>query len=71
MKTKTASAASDVYKRQALCLAAWGDGYYGYENTLMVHIRRLREKIETDPSKPKHIITVKGLGYKLEVSDNE
>ena len=55
----------------ALCLAAWGDGYYGYENTLMVHIRRLREKIETDPSKPKHIITVKGLGYKLEVSDNE
>ena len=55
----------------ALCLAAWGDGYYGYENTLMVHIRRLREKIETAPSKPKHIITVKGLGYKLEVSDNE
>lgn len=55
----------------ALCLAAWGDSYYGYENTLMVHIRRLREKIETDPSKPKHIITVKGLGYKLEVSDNE
>ena len=55
----------------ALCLAAWGDGYYGYENTLMVHIRRLSEKIETDPSKPKHIITVKGLGYKLEVSDNE
>lgn len=46
-------------------------GYYGYENTLMVHIRRLREKIETAPSKPKHIITVKGLGYKLEVSDNE
>lgn len=55
----------------ALCLAAWGDSYYGYENTLMVHIRHLREKIETDPSKPKHIITVKGLGYKLEVSDNE
>ena len=55
----------------ALCLAAWGDGYYGYENKLMVHIRRLREKIETDPSNPKHIITVKGLGYKLEVSDNE
>lgn len=49
----------------ALCMAAWGDGYYGYENTLMVHIRRLREKIEERPSEPKHLITVKGLGYKL------
>ena len=49
----------------ALCMAAWGDGYYGYENTLMVHIRRLREKIEEKPSEPKHLVTVKGLGYKL------
>jgi len=54
----------------ALCLFAWGDAYYGYENTLMVHIRRLREKIEENPSKPKHLITVKGIGYKL-VIDNE
>lgn len=51
----------------ALCMAAWGEMYYGYENTLMVHIRRLRKKIEYDASKPKHLITVKGLGYKLEV----
>jgi len=51
----------------SLCNAVWGDGYYSYENTLMVHIRRLREKIEEDPSNPQNLITVKGLGYKLEV----
>ena len=38
----------------------------GYENTLMVHIRRLREKIEADPSHPRHLLTVRGLGYRLE-----
>ena len=54
-----------IVTNDALCMAAWGDGYYGYENTLMVHIRRLREKIEETPSKPRHLITVKGLGYKL------
>ena len=35
-----------------LCQAVWGDDYFGYENTLMVHIRRLRAKIEEDPSRP-------------------
>lgn len=54
-----------IVTSDALCEAAWGDGYYGYENTLMVHIRRLREKIENDPSHPVHLITVKGIGYKL------
>ncbi len=49
----------------SLCLAAWGDPLYGYENTLMVHIRRLREKIEPEPSDPEFLITVRGLGYKL------
>ena len=48
-----------------LCEAVWGDGYYGYENTLMVHIRHLREKIEENPSKPEWILTVRGLGYRL------
>ncbi|MBD5462656.1 MAG: response regulator transcription factor [Lachnospiraceae bacterium] len=48
-----------------LCQAVWEDNYYGYENTIMVHIRRLREKIEENPSKPKHLLTVRGLGYKL------
>ncbi|MBP5299701.1 MAG: response regulator transcription factor [Lachnospiraceae bacterium] len=43
----------------------WPDGSYGLENSLIVHIRRLREKIETDPSKPAHLQTVRGLGYRL------
>ena len=48
-----------------LCEAAWGDNPYGYENSLMAHIRRIREKIEENPSKPASLLTVKGLGYKL------
>ncbi len=48
-----------------LCASVWQDGDFGYENTLMVHMRRLREKIEDQPSKPKHLITVRGLGYRL------
>jgi DNA-binding response OmpR family regulator len=49
----------------ALSDAVWGENYYGYENTLMVHIRRLREKIEKHPSAPVWLLTVRGLGYKL------
>ena len=49
----------------ALCNAVWGDFYYGYENTLMVHIRHLREKLEDDPPHPKWILTARGLGYRL------
>lgn len=49
----------------ALCMAVWGDAYYGYENTLMVHIRHLRKKIEDDPSSPKWLLTARGLGYRL------
>ena len=50
----------------ALCDAVWGDGYYTYENTLMVHIRRLREKIEEEPSHPRWLLTARGIGYRLE-----
>lgn len=49
----------------ALCAALWEGPIVGYENTLMVHIRRLREKIEADPSHPRHLLTVRGLGYRL------
>ena len=49
----------------ALCEALWGDNPFGYENSLNAHVRRVREKIETDPSNPKSLITIKGLGYKL------
>ena len=48
-----------------LCEAAWGENPFGYENSLMAHIRRIREKIEENPSRPVSLITVKGLGYKL------
>ena len=51
----------------ALCEALWGDNPFGYENSLNAHVRRIREKIETDPSKPVSLITIKGLGYKLNV----
>lgn len=49
----------------ALCEAVWGDGYYGYENSLNVHIRHLREKIGENVGKPQYLITMRGIGYKL------
>ncbi|WP_166241014.1 response regulator transcription factor [Paenibacillus turpanensis] len=58
-----------IVTNDALCQAAWNDDYYGYENTLMVHIRRIREKIEDTPSDPQHLLTVRGLGYKLLVKE--
>lgn len=48
----------------ALCEACWGTSF-GYENSLMAHIRCLREKIESNPSTPASLITARGLGYKL------
>ncbi len=53
----------------ALCEAVWGDNPFGYENSLMAHIRRIREKIELNPSQPVSLVTIKGLGYKLIVED--
>jgi DNA-binding response OmpR family regulator len=58
-----------IVTSDVLCQAAWGDDYYGYENTLMVHIRRIREKIEGNPSNPKYLQTIRGLGYKLMVKE--
>lgn len=58
-----------IVTSDAICQAVWGDDSYGYENTLMVHIRRIREKLEADPSKPVHLLTVRGLGYKLVVQE--
>lgn len=59
-----------IVTNDALCQAVWSDDSYGYENTLMVHIRRVREKIESVPSNPTHLLTVRGLGYKLLVKEN-
>jgi DNA-binding response OmpR family regulator len=47
----------------------WGLESIGDENTIMVHIRRLRKKIEEDPNNPKRIINIRGMGYKLVVSE--
>ena len=49
----------------ALCAAVWGADYYGYENSLGVHIRHLREKLEAEPGAPQFLRTVRGIGYKL------
>lgn len=58
-------ARGNIVTIDALCAALWDGPLVGYENTLMVHIRRLREKIEADPSHPKYLLTVRGLGYRL------
>jgi two-component system, OmpR family, response regulator ResD len=55
-----------VFTREQLLNKVWGYEFYGDESTVTVHIRRLREKIETDPSHPVYLQTVWGLGYKFE-----
>ena len=54
-----------VYSREQLLEQIWGYNYYGDARTVDVHIRHLREKIETDPSNPRYILTVWGTGYKF------
>ncbi len=58
--------AGRVLTRMQLIDRVWGTDYVGDTKTLDVHIKRLRSKIEPDPSTPVHIVTVRGLGYKLE-----
>ncbi len=58
-------ARGNIVTIDALCSALWDGPLVGYENTLMVHIRRLREKVEADPSHPRFLLTVRGLGYRL------
>lgn len=57
--------ANHIISKESLCHHVWGEDFIGFDNTIMVHIRRLREKVEENPSKPEHILTVKGLGYKF------
>lgn len=57
--------AGRVISRERLYETVWGEDSFGCDNTIMVHIRHLREKIEDNPTNPKYIITMKGLGYKL------
>lgn len=62
---------NQILSRKKICDVVWGDEYIGYDNTIMVHIRHLREKLENDPGNPKYIKTVKGLGYKLVIGDRK
>lgn len=54
-----------VISRERLYETVWGEDSFGCDNTVIVHIRHLREKIESDPASPEYLITMKGLGYKL------
>lgn len=56
--------AGRVLTRDVLIDRVWGSDYVGDTKTLDVHIKRLRSKIETDPSSPERIVTIRGLGYK-------
>jgi two-component system response regulator RegX3 len=59
--------AGRVLTRGQLIDRVWGADYVGDTKTLDVHVKRLRAKIEPDPSSPRHLVTVRGLGYKFEV----
>ncbi len=58
--------AGRVLTRMQLMDRVWGSDYVGDTKTLDVHVKRLRAKLEPDPANPRHIVTVRGLGYKLE-----
>ncbi len=58
--------AGRVMTRGQLIDRVWGSDYVGDTKTLDVHVKRLRAKIEPDPATPRHIVTVRGLGYKFE-----
>ena len=56
-----------VLTRGQIIDRVWGSNYFGDTKTLDVHVKRIRSKIEDDPSRPRHVMTVRGLGYKFEV----
>ena len=58
--------AGRVLTRMQLIDRVWGADYVGDTKTLDVHVKRLRSKVEPEPSTPRYIVTVRGLGYKFE-----
>ncbi|WP_024615351.1 response regulator transcription factor [Clostridium sp. Ade.TY] len=54
-----------IISKEMICNEVWGENFFGFDNTITVHIRKLRMKIEDNPSKPKYITTIIGLGYKF------
>ena len=61
-----ASSPGKVFSRESLLDRVWGYGYFGDGRLVDVHIRRLRTKVEADPANPRHVVTVRGLGYRLQ-----
>ncbi len=61
-----ASAPGRIFSRESLLEKIWSYGYFGDGRLVDVHVRRLRMKVERDPANPRHVITVRGLGYKLQ-----
>ena len=61
-----ASTPGRVFSRETLLERVWGYGYFGDGRLVDVHVRRLRTKVESDPANPRHVVTVRGLGYKLQ-----
>jgi DNA-binding response OmpR family regulator len=54
-----------VFSRQALLSGLWGGSEYREPRTIDVHVRHLREKLESDPAEPRYILTVRGVGYRF------
>lgn len=61
-----ASVPAQIFSREQLLERVWGYDYFGDGRLVDVHIRRLRTKVEVDPAAPRHVVTVRGLGYKLQ-----
>ena len=55
-----------VFSREELLDKVWGYDYFGDGRLVDVHVRRLRTKVEGDPANPRHVVTVRGLGYRLQ-----
>jgi DNA-binding response OmpR family regulator len=54
-----------ILSREDLLEKVWGYGYFGDSRIVDVHIRRLRTKVERDPASPRHVVTARGLGYRV------
>jgi len=55
-----------VFSRETLLKRVWDYDYFGDGRLVDVHVRRLRMKVERDPAEPRHVVTVRGLGYRLQ-----
>ena len=61
-----ASSPGKVFSRESLLEKVWGYDYFGNGRLVDVHVRRLRTKVESDAAHPRHVVTVRGMGYKLQ-----